>query len=130
MLEPIYYSRLRKEVHFNGDTEVAIEENELPSGFYFKILGYSKSGDFVLTRWREGQGLGYDAFGENLWKGRTPIDTDSGQIALPTTPPIPEKSAMRTNVRTWDRINSQVGNLGMTLAIAKALRDYKNYRSL
>lgn len=130
MLDPIYYSRLRKSVRIDGYTEVAIDDTDLPSGFYFKILGYSRSGEYTLVSWREGKGLDYDVFGENLWRRKTPLDTDSGQIDLP----IPEEPSPRGTpiapVRTWDRIQPMLGIGGITPAIAKELRSYKNFRSL
>ena len=130
MLDPIYYSRLRKTTRIDGYVEVTIDETDLSPGFYFKILGYSKSRDYTLVFWREGKGGDYDVFGENLWRGTTPLDTDSGQIDLPIPPEPGPRGTPIAPIRTWDRIQPMLGVGGITPAIAKELRSFKNRRTL
>jgi hypothetical protein len=84
-----------------------------PEGTTFAINYFSKIGIYTLVGWSLSSG-GEAITGETLWRDRTPIAVEGGQLRL--------YADKNPSTSVWDIINPDIGKYGVPSQIAIALR--------
>lgn len=108
-----------------------------PKEYKFRIVGYSRYQDYVLTTWRveNGDGLnprspnarGY-VDGQTLWRVKTHLHSQAEKILLYSGERLPQPGVMPIiGHPIKDVLHPSLGRFGLPPAAAIALQDPANY---
>ncbi|MGB3203706.1 MAG: hypothetical protein WBB28_01820 [Crinalium sp.] len=127
-LEPYFY-----QIH---DPELleAIAQSEQASSY--RVLAYSRSGDYTLVKWQYGDPAEHLSTGESLYKGKLLLESTGGAIAMPqsleSSSAVDEEDSLSPSFRKplpsfSDSIDVWVGKFGMPAFVASDLRNPANH---
>lgn len=125
MLSAIFFSRIEEVENAAENVTLTLASSPLPAGISYKVIGYSQTNNYTLIKWQQGDEAEYSA-GETLWRDTTPIASTGGALQLHTSPTDPGKTEYPFDRSVWSRVNSNVGNYGLSSVIAIALRSLEN----
>jgi hypothetical protein len=118
-MEPYFYQRLVKK---NGI--IVPNREKLKPPLEFRIVGWSVVSNYRIVFYQEGY-----LVGQYLYRGREPIATTDGSLALYTRDgsPDPARGVVNMgNTQSLNKVDWRVGQHGVPSAIASALRDPLN----
>jgi len=108
-----------------------------PKEYKFRIIGYAKYQDYVLTTWRVNSNDGKNpkfpdrpgrVDGQTLWRIKHHLVSRAGKILLyQDEPPLLEGQRRHPKHPIKERLNPAMGQYGVPPAAAIALQDPSNY---
>ncbi|QLE46563.1 hypothetical protein FD723_40840 (plasmid) [Nostoc sp. C052] len=125
MLSSIFFSRVEAVEDGIEGTTLTLASSPLPPGISYKVIGYCQIDNYTLIKWQQGDEEEYFT-GETLWQDTTPIASTGGALELYTSQLEEGKTEYPPDRSVWSRVDSNVGNYGLSSIVAIALRSSEN----